>query len=227
MRVATFNALHGARPGEPPDLGALGRSCASIEADVLALQEIDVRIRRTGYRNLVDVVARTTHMYGAFGQASRVGWRGRYGNALFVRGRATDVEVVPLPRPRLGESRSCILASAHVEASGQRVSVAATHLSVDGAESPDQLDVVIAALAQRPPPRLLLGDLNLRPEVAVPILEGAGYAVADPSLSTYPAGNPHIRIDYVAAAGLVLTAVEARRLEVSDHLALVCDATGG
>jgi endonuclease/exonuclease/phosphatase family metal-dependent hydrolase len=224
VRVATFNILHGARPGGEPDLPALTRSCAALDADVLALQEVDVRTRRNHYRDLVDVVVAATGMQAMFGPAVRIGWRGRYGNTLLVRGRMSHAEVLPLPRPRQAEPRSCIVARADLD-NGVGVSVAATHLSVDGAESPEQLDVLLAALAARPKPRLVLGDFNLRPEVVVPALEAAGYVVADPGLLTFPADDPAIRIDYIAADGLDVAAVTAQRLDVSDHLALVCELT--
>ncbi len=70
---------------------------------------------------------------------------------------------------------------------------------------------------------LLLGDLNLQPETARPILEDAGFAVAEHG-PTYPAAAPRIQLDYVAVDGLtVRDALVAGPASVSDHRAVVAD----
>jgi endonuclease/exonuclease/phosphatase family metal-dependent hydrolase len=81
---------------------------------------------------------------------------------------------------------------------------------------------VLAGLARRPRPRALLGDLNMPPEVAIPVLEAAGYEVAD-SEPTVVVGAPKFRIDYVAVDGLAVNGSEVLDTDVSDHRALVVE----
>ena len=70
---------------------------------------------------------------------------------------------------------------------------------------------------------LLLGDLNLQPPAAQPILESAGFTVAEHG-PTYPADAPRIRLDYVAVDGLRVGGVRvAAPATVSDHRAVVAD----
>ena len=117
---------------------------------------------------------------------------------------------------------------------GQRVSVAVTHLQHQPKrfrdqehDAPAQLEAVLGALSGCPGPRLLLGDLNLEPDVAAPILERAGFTLATAG-PTFPAGEPRRTIDYVAVAGLVVTgAWVSARPPVSDHRALVAELAVG
>jgi endonuclease/exonuclease/phosphatase family metal-dependent hydrolase len=220
MRVVTFNIKHGLTPQGVIDVGLLARTCAGFEADLLALQEVDRRARRSGWRDEMGVVARATGLRGAFGEAARRGLVRRYGNALLARGGVSEVEVMALPK-RIGtEQRVAILAAAEIN--GSRLSVAATHLSFRRAEGPEQLEAVLEALEQRPLPRLVLGDLNLAPAVVEPMMAAAGYQLA-PTAETFPTDVPRVRIDYVAVAGGEVTTTEAPWTPVSDHRPVVAE----
>jgi endonuclease/exonuclease/phosphatase family metal-dependent hydrolase len=223
MRIVTFNVQHGRTPLGPVDTAALAHHCARLEPDVLALQEVDAGVRRSGRAHQAMEVARATGMVMVFAPARRIGFSGRYGNALLVRGGVADVEMVALPRSGRHERRVAVLAG--VEVDGRRVSVAATHLSVDRAESVVQLDVLLEMLGRRPLPRLVFGDLNLRPDKAGALLETAGFTVASTSTPTYPAADPVLRIDHVAVEGLELERVTVLdAAPVSDHRPLLVEA---
>ena len=228
MRVATYNIRHGASVDDDIRPFALARACAALGADVLALQEVERGRRRSWY---VDqgwlVAARMCARYASGPAVHRGRWRA-YGNSLLARGRLRDTEVVDLPRGPEREPRSALLAE--VTVSSITMSVAVTHLQHRPArlrhlpsDTPQQLHAVLDALVARPGPRVLLGDLNLQPATARPILESAGFVVADHG-PTYPADEPRIRLDYVAVDGLrVRAAWVAPRAAVSDHRAVVAD----
>ena len=216
MRIVTFNVQHGRTPAGPVDTAALADHCAGLHADVLALQEVDAGVRRSGGVDQGAAVARAAGMVVVFGAARRLGFRGRYGNVLLVRGRIHDAETVPLPRGVRREPRIALVAS--VEVGDRRLSAAATHLSTDRGDALVQLAALLDVLSRRPPPRLVLGDLNLRPDAAVPVLEAAGFAVAATGDPTYPASGPFLRIDHVAVQGLEIGRVEVlEAAPVSDH----------
>ncbi|MDQ3574797.1 MAG: endonuclease/exonuclease/phosphatase family protein [Actinomycetota bacterium] len=227
IRIVTFNIQHGrvAAHAQPRrrvlrvDTGALARYCAGLDADVLAMQEVDVRVLRSVWADQALAVARATGLERAFGEARRVGVGGRYGNALLAGHRLEEVEVVALPRQGRGEPRAAVLALASV---GQRrLSIAATHLSTERGEALVQLDAVLDALAERPEPRVLLGDLNLVPTDVGPRVEAAGLVLADTAEPTHPASLPRIRIDHIAVGGLAVTDVAVLpSAPVSDHRAL-------
>lgn len=217
LRLATFNIQHGRTPGGDVDIGLLATSCAALDADVLALQEVDDGIARSGGVDMAATVAGHLGMAHVFGPAIvRAG--GRYGNALLARGVIGGVEVVPLPdrEPRCG-----IVARVDLT-DGPALSVVATHLGLRGAGR-EQLPVLVDALRARPGPRVLLGDLNLHPEDVEPLGDAGGFArvAAGP---TFPARAPRREIDHVLLDGLTETAAVVVPLPVSDHRALVVEA---
>jgi endonuclease/exonuclease/phosphatase family metal-dependent hydrolase len=228
IRVATFNIRHGATVDDLVRPVALARACAELDPDVLGLQEVERGNRRSWYVDQGRFVAAYLRARYAAGPAVRRSrWR-TYGNGLVARGRIRDVAVVDLPRGPEREPRSAVLAV--VTVGEVRISVAVTHLQhrparlrhlpSDGAR---QLSAVLDALRARPSPRLLLGDLNLQPPAAQPILESAGFTVAEHG-PTYPADVPRIRLDYVAVDGLRVGDVRvAGHASVSDHRAVVAD----
>lgn len=222
MRIVTFNVQHGRTPAGAVDTAALASFCAGLDADLLALQEVDVGARRSGRVDQAAAVAAAAGTAGVFGAARRLGVRGRYGNALLVRGQVRQARTVRLPRLVRRERRAAVLAS--VEVGGRRLSVAATHLSTDRGDAVLQLGVVLEALDALPPPRLVLGDLNLRPGAAVPALERAGHSVAPTGQATYPAADPFLRIDHVSVLGLEVERVEVLdAAPVSDHRPLLVE----
>jgi endonuclease/exonuclease/phosphatase family metal-dependent hydrolase len=223
IRAVSFNILHGQRGdgSGAVDHDLLGRSAASLAPDLLALQEVDVGVPRSGRVDQVAVVARATGLHPTFGKAARVGGIGKYGNALLSRWPLEDVEVRPLPKAhRSHEPRAMVLTTTN------GLTVAATHLSIHRPEVHDQLDAVVAALVARAAggPCLLVGDLNLLPEEVAPVVEAAGLVLAPWEQPTFPNREPRVRIDHVAVGGGVTVAgVEVVPTPSSDHCALVVE----
>ena len=221
LRVVSFNILHGQRAdgSGTVDVALLQRSAAALRPDVLALQEVDVGVPRSGRVDQAKAVASATGLRVVFGKAARVGGIGKYGNALLSRDALTDVEVVPLAKAhRNNEPRAAIVASTG------GVSVCATHLSIHRPEVHDQLRAVVDLLVGRPGPHVLVGDLNLLPEEVAPVVVAAGLELADVSEPTFPRNDPRIRIDHVAVSREVAVAgVQVVPTDSSDHCALVVD----
>lgn len=214
LKVATFNIKRGTRPDGEVDLPLLATSCASLGADVLALQEVVVHEVDT-----VALVAEACGLTGTFGKAIDARGGGQYGNALLVRGSIDAVEPVTFPRDT--EPRSAMVAAATV--GGVTLSVATGHLGLRGqavAELPRLLD----RLAARRRPWVVLGDLNLGLAEAAPILGAHGLHAVDAG-PTFPARKPNRQLDHVGLAGMSVVGVEVVRLPVSDHRALVVEVT--
>jgi endonuclease/exonuclease/phosphatase family metal-dependent hydrolase len=222
MRVASFNIHRGLDEHGRPRIGALVEACRAIDADVLGLQEVD---RFHGPSKRTDQPGRVARRLGyacAFGPTRRRALGAGYGNALLVRGDIADVATRRLPGTGTRQTRVAVIA--RVQVAGVGISVAVTHLQhlprhlrhlAD--EAPDQLHAVLEWLLERPPPRLLLGDLNLQPPRAEPILAGAGFTIAATG-PAYPADEPRLQLDYIAVDGLVVDAAAvAPAAAVSDH----------
>ncbi len=206
IRVATFNARH----------ADAANTCRALDADVIALQELDRHVIRTGFRDQPRRLAQSLGYDYAFAPAKHLGPGGRQCNALLSRVGLTDIEIVELPRPRNVEPRNAIVARAGP------ISMACTHLQHrPRANAKPQLDAVLAVLLARPGPHVIGGDLNLAAEEAVPRLEAAGFTpvVVAP---TSPRDHPREQIDWVAfGPGLRLVEARVADADVSDHLPLV------
>lgn len=228
LRFATFNIRHGSDEVGTVRMRMLTRACRELDADVLGLQEVQGGRRRTWYLDQGAVVARATRARHASGPAHHRGLLKTYGNSLVVKGRITDVAVLDLPRAEEREARAAVVA--RITARGIEVSVAVTHLQHRPKrfahlrhDAPDQLQRVLDELGERPGPRVLLGDLNLEPDVAGPIFTAAGMTVAEHG-PTFPAHQPRRRIDVIAVDGLeIRRAWVADRSPVSDHRAVVAE----
>jgi endonuclease/exonuclease/phosphatase family metal-dependent hydrolase len=224
LRVATWNCQHG-----KPDPTQLGAAVASLDVDVLAIQEVDRRSSRVGGR---DLAADASDAFGgelvwapalAFPESAR---GGEYGNALLVRGEVRRAVVIELPRRRKREPRSAVLTE--VTAAGRSWTVAATHLTTVRSVVLDQLLALLDVLNGWPAPRVLLGDLNLEPHVLLPWMAAEGYRLAL-GPPTHSVRRPRRQIDHVAVTGrrCSVVATGARALPVGDHLALLAEVTCG
>lgn len=225
MRVATFNIHHGTVGKHGPvDPERLGEVCAGFDADVLALQEVDLGTWRVDGADLTAAVARATGMVGVFGPSRRFpgGW---YGNALLVRGDLASWSVTRLPRvPRWRwwqEPRTVLQASVRV--GGRELSVAATHLAVPQSVNGPQLDRLLELVAVRPRPLVVLGDLNRFPSTVEPAAAGAGLTYV-PHGPTNPVPGRRLVIDHcLVSPDVAVGRVEVRSTEMSDHAALLVD----
>jgi endonuclease/exonuclease/phosphatase family metal-dependent hydrolase len=244
VRLITFNTHHGVGEDERHDLPRLATLLASVDADVICLQEVD---RYFGDRSEdVDqalLLSRALDMQLAWGPAidePREGTEPRqYGNALLSRLPILISDVHGLPGA--GEPRSALRTM--IELDGGTLWVTATHLTT---RSPHERGEQVAALAALHTDDMaagvLVGDFNARPqapelvglrerfsdawELAQDRDDQAGWRFwqRDEGL-THPAHAPNRRIDQVwvspgvtVAAAHVLDAWGA-----SDHLPLVVD----
>lgn len=221
MRVVTWNIQH-ARPNPDgaPDIGAVGEALAGLSADVVALQELDRRRRRSGRVDQPEALAE--RLGGSLLFAPTVHRGGDYGIGLIVRGEVRLHEVVGLSGTR--EPRALLVAEVDVD--GEHWTVASTHLSRRTRCAQEQLLRVFDAVAAHPPPRVLMGDLNLVPREVLPWSSAEGYTLVDgpPTHSTRRARVTR-RIDHVLVRGARADRASVHQLQASDHRAVSADLT--
>lgn len=129
-----------------------------IDADVIALQEVD---RRFGTR--ASVLPRAMLEDYTDWQALPLGERaesiGWHGNALLVRRGIDVLETAPVPLPTL-EPRGAVRADLLIE--GRRLRVVGMHLDLSGLRRRQQVRTVLAHLADCDGhcPTVLMGDFN-------------------------------------------------------------------
>ncbi len=160
-----------------------------------------------------------------------------YGIALLTRLPVLSWQVLrlagaptraPVLVPGAGRSRVIlvqdeprVLLAAVVQGPAGPMTVATTHLSFVPGWNVWQLRRALRFLRGLPSPRLLIGDLNIPGRLVGP---ASGWDVLART-PTYPSPDPTVQLDHALGDGPLAPVVgsEARRLQVSDHRALVVD----
>ena len=219
--VATYNIHHGAEPKHWARLARTASPLAGLDADLIALQEVDHRVVRSGFQAQSRRLALRLGMQEVFAPARRWGPGGLYGIAVLTKVPLRAVEYVRLPRFD-GEQRLAILGQAQL--GGQAVSVAAVHLHYNNVAAPHQLEVVLRRLMARPGPHLILGDFNVGADLIGPTAEKFGFALP-PATLTFPASGPREAIDWILGNGLQVSEIRRVESNASDHCPLVARVT--
>lgn len=254
MRVATFNILNGRVPTDQHvDPGGLADAVKRLDADVLALQEVDQNQQRSGFADLTAVAADAmgaphhrfvAAIHGSPG-ATWVASTGdeqpdsaAYGVALLSRypvtgWRVIRLEPVPFPvpmrfkgrvRPYLVTDEPRVAVMASVATPLGEYTVVGTHLSFIPWWNVRQLRKLVKATVDCNEPVVLMGDLNMGPHRAT---QTAGMRPAA-SHPTYPVDEAREQIDHILVRGSVQIGESGGpALPISDHRALWVDLGDG
>jgi endonuclease/exonuclease/phosphatase family metal-dependent hydrolase len=252
MRVVTFNILNGRSPDRHEvDIPTFAAAVKSLDADVLALQEVDRFQPRSGQADLTAVAceaagAEEHRFVAALAGTPGATWTAAtgeeqpdsaaYGIALLSRypvsaWETVRLQPVPVPAPvrhpgrrlpSLVRDEPRVAVAAVVETPRGTMTIANTHLSFVRWWNGRQLSLLMRSLAHLPRPLLLTGDLNMGPERAASVTGLTGIA----DHLTFPWDAPTAQLDHLLADPPLRARTSVRRLPVSDHLALVADLEG-
>jgi len=205
LRVLCYNIHYGQGTDGVYDVERLAKVIKDTKPDLVALQEVDVGVERSGCVHEAQRLGELTGLQVRFGPTQHY-QGGLFGNAVLTHLDILDVQIHPLPytesTPELTTyPRAAIVVSLRGK-NGQRLRFISTHFQHNVPE-----DRVAEAKAinrlfasdETTVPTILAGDFNATPE-AVPIQilsEKWTHAASSPLEPTAPSTNPRSRIDYI------------------------------
>lgn len=195
-----WNLHHGVGEDDKLDLERIAAVIREQKPDLVALQEIDNKCRRSGSVDQAAELARLTGLHGRFGKAMDHDG-GEYGQAILSRFPIGDTQVHRLP----GDGEPRIAFEAEVKIEGKPLRMISVHLDHQQDERRlKQAETLVKALENHHEPMILAGDFNDAPaSPALKVFAAPWSAVAkeEPGL-TCPAAKPKDEIDHILLRGL-------------------------
>ncbi|MBN1488735.1 MAG: endonuclease/exonuclease/phosphatase family protein [Phycisphaerae bacterium] len=229
IRVLSYNIHICQGMDKQFDIERIAGVIRQTEPDLVALQEVDRGVERSGRADQPAELARLTGMHVVFEQnVPRQG--GDYGNAVLSRYPIERHAHHFLPRFGSGEQRGML--EVHVRVDGRPLVFLATHFDHrpdDGERLASVAELRKHVAEWKDLPVIVAGDLNATPDS--PVIAQAteflhdGFTAGTGDGFTFPADEPNRRIDYILHNGAAgLEAVESCVIPeplASDHRPLL------
>jgi endonuclease/exonuclease/phosphatase family metal-dependent hydrolase len=234
LRVLSYNIHHGEGVDGRLDLRRIAKVIQSAKPDLVALQEVDRLVARSGEGDQPADLALLTKMHVAFGGNIRLG-DGDYGNAVLSRFPIDTARNHRLPNVDAGEQRGVLAVRIKWPGPGSSLDFLATHFDhrrdererIASAEAINELAGKLGESAKTADPKreplvILAGDLNATPE-SKPLAKLAEHwkNASERPQPTIPVDRPDRQIDYVlfrpAARWKVVSTTVLDEPTASDH----------
>lgn len=199
--IASYNIRHGAGNDDLVDIARTGRAIQALGADIVALQEVDRGVERSGSTDQPQLLGKQLGMNPAFG-AFFPYQGGEYGIAILSRFPIARVDELHLPEGN--EPR--IALSAEIELpSGRHIRVISVHFDWVRNDSfrYAQAETLKAMLDTISMPMVLLGDFNDQPGSRTLALFTQSFTPAvkpDSDHFTFSSTRPNQELDHIMFA---------------------------
>lgn len=204
LRVLCYNIHYGQGMDGKYNIERLAGVINKLKPDLVALQEVDVGVRRSSRVHQARKLGELTGMAVRYGPTQHY-QGGLYGNAVLTRLPVLDVAIHPLPyteatAERVTYPRGAIAVTVRTR-NGKPLRFISTHFQHNLAEDRLAEAKAINKLFGSDPdlPSILAGDMNATPD-SLPIQELLKLwtnASDKPASPTAPSQKPRARIDYI------------------------------
>ncbi|MBE7494885.1 MAG: endonuclease/exonuclease/phosphatase family protein [Verrucomicrobiaceae bacterium] len=205
LRVLCYNIHYGQGMDGKYDVQRLAEVIKAAKPDLVALQEVDVGVKRSGRVHQVQKLGELTGLTARFGPTQHYEG-GLFGNAVLTRLPILDELIQPLPYTEATPERQTYPRGALVitvqAPDGKPLRFISTHFQHNVAEDRVEEAKALNALFADPkgtPRTILAGDFNAKPdEEPISILEQHWtHAIDEARAPSAPSVNPKWRIDYI------------------------------
>lgn len=173
-----------------------------LDPDVVGLQEVDRRTKRSAGDDQITELAERTGLFPTFGPAiplpgSETGADGasipgEYGIGILSKEKPLATRVISLPGRE--EKRALLIAEF------TDFVLFNTHFSLTSESRAESMEIINRQLDRETKPVILVGDFNFHDfSEADPLLK-KGWTPLTPDVPTFPADNPRVRLDFVWVA---------------------------
>jgi len=217
LKILTYNVRNARGLDDVTDYDRVADVINRIDADAVAIQELDSATERSNGVVVLDELARRTGMYASYNKS--IDYKGgAYGVGVLTREKPLRKEGIPLPGSE--EQRSLLLVEL------QDYIICSTHWSLNQSDRVASVDVINSRLKDHTAkPLFLAGDLNAVPtSEEIQKLSEEWTFLNDVTQPTIPVNNPNRCIDYLLfknnpqfEVNLIESTVESEPM-ASDHL---------
>ncbi len=205
IRILCYNIHYGQGTDGVYDIARLADVINKTKPDLVALQEMDVHVKRSGRVHQLQELAKLTGLHARFGPTQHYEG-GLFGNAVLSRFPILNVVIQPLPytestAEKVTYPRATVAVT--VKAPNDKpLRIVSTHFQHNMPEDRVAEAKAVNALftfKDETIPTILAGDINAKPE-AEPVqilLEKWTNAIDKEATPTVPATDPKSRIDYI------------------------------
>lgn len=228
LTVITYNIHHGApENSEVVNLENIANTIKQKNPDLVALQEVDVNVPRSGKVDQAKKLAELLNMNYYFSKSLDYNG-GEYGVAILSKFPISNTRRLELPMPVAGEKRTVAMATIDL-GNGKTLEFASTHLDLNVPNRTAQATFLNELSVQLNKPIMIGGDYNaesnsvelteLRKQYTLSCVNGCP--------NSFPVRNPTKAIDFIASNKLavqqysLLSAVALTGSYASDHLPVV------
>lgn len=224
----TYNIHHGAPANSNEvNLDNIAAVIRKSGAALVALQEVDVHVSRSGNVDQAKELAKLLKMHYYFSKSINYDG-GEYGVAILSKYPLSNTRNELLPMPTSGEQRSIAMATINLPGSVS-VEFASTHLDLNVPNRTAQVERINAISKTLNKPFLVGGDYNAIPTSSemMKLKEEFNLSCIDSCPLSIPVRNPNRAIDFVAynkSAALKFSLFDAKAMEgeyASDHLPII------
>jgi endonuclease/exonuclease/phosphatase family metal-dependent hydrolase len=199
LRVMAYNVHHCGGMDGVVDVERIANIIKASNADLVALQEVDKDVPRSGNVDQAAELGRLTGMYARFGKAIDYAG-GEYGQAILSRWPIDEFEVVMLPSEPDREQRIALAATIRGDGKRPEILFVGAHLDHQGEQLRlPQMEALLQFLRDsRIKEQFVCGDMNAQPtsQTMQMAFEYLTDTTGDDAL-TLPAPNPNRKIDYI------------------------------